>query len=140
MFECNVPGTPTPQGSKRAFVVGGRAVVTESAGEKLKIWRAAVAAEVQATVNELGWELLEKDPCYVTLTFTLKPAKADPKWWVFHRKRPDLDKLIRAVLDELSGRVFTDDSQVAGVTATKTIAWDGATGVHVHVAPLVEEP
>ena len=33
--------------------------------------------------------------------------------------RPDLDKLVRAVLDSLTGIVFVEDSQVAGLSAWK---------------------
>jgi Holliday junction resolvase RusA-like endonuclease len=37
-------------------------------------------------------------------------------------KRPDLDKLIRAILDGITGILIEDDSQVVNITATKQYA------------------
>jgi Holliday junction resolvase RusA-like endonuclease len=36
--------------------------------------------------------------------------------------KPDLDKLVRAVLDALTGVVFRDDCQVAGLSCSKLYA------------------
>jgi len=49
-------------------------------------------------------------------------------------KRPDADKLARGVLDELTGRVIVDDSQVTNLWITKRIANIGeSTGVWIEV-------
>jgi len=49
-------------------------------------------------------------------------------------KRPDLDKLVRAVFDALTNVVFKDDSQVVSVFASKRLAGPGDTvGVTVEV-------
>lgn len=37
----------------------------------------------------------------------------------FHVKKPDVDKLVRAVLDSLSGVVYSDDCQVVDLTTSK---------------------
>ena len=37
-------------------------------------------------------------------------------------KKPDLDKLVRAILDAGSGVAWRDDSQVISITATKRVA------------------
>ena len=47
-----------------------------------------------------------------------KPASA-PKKWVPMVKRPDIDKLGRAVLDALTDVVFEDDSQVTDLLLHK---------------------
>ena len=45
-------------------------------------------------------------------------------------KRPDLDKLVRAVMDAITGVVVVDDSQIVHLVATKRIAeLDEQTGV-----------
>lgn len=121
-----VAGTPKPQGSKRAFVNRrtGRAQMVESAGEPLKDWRGIV----DLVAIEHGPPV--SGPVEVTLTFYLTRPKSHygtgrnagtlkPKAPKEHIQKPDIDKLTRAVLDSLSGRLFHDDSQVSTVTAVK---------------------
>lgn len=45
--------------------------------------------------------------------------------------RPDLDKLIRAVLDGLTGVAYEDDQQVIRITAQK--AYGETEGVHIKI-------
>ena len=48
--------------------------------------------------------------------------------------KPDLDKLVRSVLDALSGVVFADDAQVTGLLTVKRYEQAGVpVGVQVHV-------
>lgn len=138
MFSTFVPGTPTPQGSKRAFVVRGRAVVAESAGQKLKTWRATIGQTIDQqldTVRDISTEPVT-DPVHIKLEFYIAAPKQAPPSHRWHRKRPDLDKLIRAVLDELSGRLIVDDSQVASIIATKELERNGRTGVRINLTRL----
>jgi len=53
---------------------------------------------------------------------------------------PDLDKLVRALLDSLTGVVWGDDSQVAVIQAEKRYAAPEPAGARVAVWPLVEGP
>lgn len=53
------------------------------------------------------------------LSFYLARPKQLPKRITRPGKKPDLDKLIRATLDSLTGTVFEDDSQVVRVLAEK---------------------
>lgn len=46
-------------------------------------------------------------------------TELDPSAGFYHMKRPDLDKLQRAVLDALTGVVYVDDSQVVMIEASK---------------------
>ena len=50
MLTFNVAGTPAPQGSKRAFVVNGRPVMTESSS-KVKPWRQDVTATIRDLID-----------------------------------------------------------------------------------------
>ena len=54
------------------------------------------------------------------------------------KRNGDVDKLARAVLDALvTGRAFSDDSQVIKLSATKRIAEPGEqSGVHIVVAEV----
>ena len=49
--------------------------------------------------------------------------------------RPDLDKLIRAVLDGLTGVAYEDDQQVVRLTAQK--AYGETEGVHIRISERV---
>ncbi len=50
--------------------------------------------------------------------------------------KPDLDKLVRAIMDSLSSVVWRDDAQVAQVRATKLYDDIGRLGVEITVVEL----
>lgn len=53
--------------------------------------------------------------------------------WLAHVKKPDIDKLCRALLDPMKGIIWLDDSQVCFAIISKTYAWDGRTGARIIV-------
>ncbi len=57
-----------------------------------------------------------------TLEFRMPRPKSTPKATPAAVKRPDLDKLARAVLDAITGTVLVDDSQVVDLSASKRLA------------------
>ncbi|MGV0438881.1 RusA family crossover junction endodeoxyribonuclease [Corynebacterium mastitidis] len=67
-----------------------------------------------------------------------------PKAWGRHRDdpmtvRPDLDKLLRAVDDALTGVAFRDDSQVTRIIGHKRRArYEAPTGALITIYPLKE--
>ncbi len=131
VFKLEVRGIPKPQGSMRAFVVKGRPIITSST-KGLKAWRNLVALTAQAKAPQ---ELIE-GPLHIDLDFKLPKPKAEPKRKrTWPSRRPDLDKLIRAILDALTGIVFRDDSQVIGIYAAKD--W-GTPGVEIHIFQISE--
>ena len=86
-------------------------------------------------------------PVSVVCEFTLKRPTSAPKTRVtYPATRPDLDKLVRAILDALSGvGVYRDDAQVINIQASKTYPdqdrWSLPTpGVRVQVHRIVWEP
>lgn len=109
-----VRGTPAPQGSKRAFVVGNRARVVEDS-KKSAPWRDSVAA---AAADAMNGALPIDVPVTVTVTFFFARPKSVKR--PLPSVAPDVDKLARAVLDGLTaGGVFTDDSRVVDLHAKK---------------------
>lgn len=117
-----VLGIPAPQGSKRAFVRGGKAVMIET-NKATMPWRQEVAAVASA---ECGDPLIA-GPVAIDVAFRMPRPKAHykknlelrdnaPLWCA---KKPDIDKLERAILDALTGSAFTDDAQVVSVTKSK---------------------
>jgi Holliday junction resolvase RusA-like endonuclease len=126
-----VAGLPAPQGSKRAFVNyrTGKPVVLEMAGAKLSDWRSAVrdaAVGVMLGMAPGAARVPLTGPLSVSLAFTLPKPKSAPKTRrTYPDKRPDLDKLVRAVLDGLTGPLFADDAQVILLTAGKLYPGEG---------------
>ncbi len=128
-----VRGLPIPQGSTRAWVLHGKPVITSSA-KGLATWRRLVADVAQNHAPREPWE----GPVGIELHFGLpKPKSAPKRRRVWPDKRPDLDKLTRAVLDALTYVVFADDSQVIDIRASKDY---GAPGVVVEIHRIVDQP
>jgi crossover junction endodeoxyribonuclease RusA len=76
----------------------------------------------------------------VKLVFVMPRPTATPKRRTPAAvKRPDLDKLVRAVFDAIgSAGVWADDSQVVTVHAHKRLAELGeTTGVMIHIEPVM---
>src|SRR6266508_1473186 len=124
-----VHGLPVPQGSTRSYVVNGKPVIT-SAAKGLSSWRRLVADVAQRFAPMEPWQ----GPVAIELHFGIpKPKSAPKKRRVWPDKRPDLDKLCRAVFDALTYVVFADDSQVVEIAASKDY---GPPGVVVEVRKI----
>ena len=110
-----VYGDPVPQGSKRAFVVKGKPILTESAGERLKTWRQDIVAAARRELNgDAPMEGALRVTIFCYLRQPKKPKNALPI------TRPDSDKLARSILDGLTtAGVMRDDAQVTSMTVRK---------------------
>lgn len=113
-------GMPKPQGSKRAFIAGGRAVMTESNKGGHRDWRATVSS---CALDAMGDRPMVEGPLAVVMTFAMPRPKSHPKGRrTWPQQRPDVDKLVRAVADSCTHIVWKDDSQVVELTARKVWA------------------
>jgi Holliday junction resolvase RusA-like endonuclease len=112
-----VYGKPQPQGSTKAFIPKGwsRPVVT-SDNAKLKPWRQQLTSTVieEFAKQNLGaCDPIARDiPVFVRMDFYIERPASLPKKFQHATKRPDWDKLSRAVCDSLTGSAITDDSQI----------------------------
>jgi crossover junction endodeoxyribonuclease RusA len=131
-----IPGHPAPQGSKR-HVGGGRMVEN---CKNVKPWRSDIRSAL-LTADGVPFERFH-GPVYVGMEFVMPRPKSAPKRSTPPAiKKPDVDKLARAVLDAItSAGVWDDDSQVTSMTAGKRIAEIGQTpGLHLTIAyPVVQ--
>ncbi len=117
MINCFIAGIPQSQGSSRAFVRGGKAVIT-SANPKNKSWRESVRSAMQEACSELLDE-----PVMVDLVFIMPRPKSHPKTKEKpHTSAPDLDKLTRSILDSGTGVLWRDDAIVHRIVARKKYA------------------
>ena len=131
-----VLGIPVPQGSKRVY--NGRLVDVND--RKLRDWRALVGSMVASDKILAG-------PLTVRFNFYLpRPRghygtgrnadKLKPSAPIVPATKPDLDKLVRACLDAMTGMAFRDDSQVAQLSAAKWYADERKPGVSIEVKEL----
>lgn len=126
-IEFTAYGIPQPKGSTRAFMRPGmKFPVVTSDNPKTKPWQQAVAEAAQRVA---GQPLV--GPVRLELDFALVRPKSLPKRVHAHTKKPDLDKLVRAVKDALKGVLYLDDAQVVALSATK--GYGDAPGVRVRV-------
>lgn len=118
-YTIEVRGAPAPQGSKTVVRAGGkpggRPILIESS-KAAGPWREAVRAETQRVIT-----FPLDGPVFISVTFRLARPKTLPKTAQYPARRPDLDKLVRAVLDGLTmGGAWADDGQVVTLLSSKT--------------------
>lgn len=100
----------------------------------LKPWRQDVQDRAVAAMS--GKKLLT-GPVGVVIDFYMPKPKSAPKTKTVCDKRPDGDKLLRAVLDSLTGVVYKDDGQIVSYEVTKRYADDDEPpGVYIEVYSL----
>jgi crossover junction endodeoxyribonuclease RusA len=131
-----VAGVPIPQGSSRAFVVKGRAVVTSS-NKNLAQWRQRIATEAQRINAESGFYREGKFSYTVCADFFFPRTKSMGKKNLRHTVRPDLDKIQRAVGDGITGVLIPDDAQIDRWSVTKNyLPLDSDKGPRVEISVL----
>jgi crossover junction endodeoxyribonuclease RusA len=131
-IHINVTGLPVPQGSKRAFInrYSGRANIVENNAAGLHTWR----NDVRAAALENGETIPAGEPVSAGIIFYLPRPKSHygtgrnadlikPSAPDVPAGKPDLDKLVRGVLDALtSAGTYTDDSRVVLLVTSKRYA------------------
>lgn len=143
-----VPGTPVPQGSTKAFAVKGKAFTTSTNAGPLARYRNDIRNiwVVSPLKGDAPDPMPERGPFVLIIDFAFArpashylPANSRRKERelrenapLFVEKKPDLDKLIRAVCDALTGYAYIDDSQVTQVQASKR--WAETPSTHITVA------
>jgi crossover junction endodeoxyribonuclease RusA len=128
----SVPGNPAPQGSKRHV---GRGVLIESS-KYVGPWRAKVA---MLSRNVMLRQRLAPfaGAVAVRCEFVMPRPQRCPLPTPPATKRPDADKLARAILDGLTHTCLVDDSLVVDLHATKRTAEPGEpTGVVITVTEI----
>lgn len=143
-----VNGTAAPQGSKRAFKhkTTGEVVMVNDNHKSLTAWRKAVADAAKAAKTK---QHPYAGPVQVAITFYLPRPKAHfgtgknagklkPSAPTWHTKKPDVDKLERAVYDALTkAGIYKDDAQVVGSYHWKHYADPGREpGATIKIRPM----
>jgi crossover junction endodeoxyribonuclease RusA len=127
-----VNGFAQPKGSAKAFVAvspgrAPRAIVTQD-NARGKGWQQLVAEQAQSVAGNA----LFLGPVVLTVVFHLPRPVSLPQKVRQHTRLPDLDKLLRAVGDGLTGTVVLDDKQIVDIHARKCYA-DYPRGPHATI-------
>ena len=123
MPEFFIKGVPKPKGSVHAYA-RGVAVHTKTSKE----WEQIINFNLLQNVRT--GPIFNEGPVFVELDFYLpKPKSARRKSPYVY---PDLDKLVRAILDAMTGIIFKDDSQVTEIRTRKLYA-DNETSAGVKI-------
>lgn len=111
-------GIPATQGSQRALISAstGKAITLPDNKAKLASWRSAVAWEAARIMQ--GRSLLD-GPLELRATFHLPRPVSAPKRRRHPDRKPDLDKLKRAIGDALKGVIYTDDARICRAVTEK---------------------
>lgn len=131
-----VPGTPTTKGSIIAVRHNktGRAVAIPTNSVKQREWQ----AYVRDVIGQEWDQGPTTAPVHVQVDFVMPRRKTAPKGRTdLHIRKPDGDKLERAVWDSLTSIVWADDAQVVRWSGSKREAEIGETpGARIRVALL----
>lgn len=141
-IEFEVLGTPAPQGSKSAVMIGGKPRLIEGKGttgrNAHKDWRTAVADAARDVAGHDDVAAPLDGPLGLSVEFRFATAKARLRsvrlrgfgWKV---SKPDLDKLLRSVGDALVvGGLIVDDARFCQIEASK-IEVEGWTGAIIRI-------
>jgi crossover junction endodeoxyribonuclease RusA len=135
-----IHGIPAPKGSV-THMRNGAYLPAGTAGSRMKflLWKENIAtAARQAMCGKPPWPGAVR----MMAEFQLPVPASMPtkqRGWLPHTKRPDVDKLARALLDPLKEIVWVDDSQVSFLTVNKVYAYNTTPGAIVIIDFLDHE-
>jgi Holliday junction resolvase RusA-like endonuclease len=141
-----VPGKPVTKGSTTAYAIsapntkrGMRAVTTAANDPEQKAWGAHVREAVVTAwgeVSQLGAPTAA--PVVVWCEFVMPRRASAPKGYTEpHTRKPDTDKLLRMIGDQLTHVVVTDDATTVLMGGVKREAEpDEAPGARIRVCVL----
>lgn len=134
-------GYPMPKGSLTRMP-GGQMIPagTTVSRQRVAAWREDIRAAAIAAMGDRGpFKSAIRLRVDITLPFPQTLIRKYQMGWWPHTKKPDVDKLLRAIMDHLTGIVWVDDSQVISVMLTKSYAWDSKPGANVDVTAMGED-
>lgn len=146
VIKFRVDGEPAQKGSMSAFPImnknTGKPVLNDKGipminvtdnSKKTKPWQRQVALEAQKNRPE---KLLEGPVVMVLKFYFERPKSVSEKKRPYPIVYPDLDKLIRAIGDALTGKIYSDDAQVVDIISRKRY---GEAGVEIEVWEITPE-
>jgi len=128
LAEMFIAGGPIPQPRPRITVRGRHGVAYVQKGHAIHAWRKKIADRMR---HEMGTcSPFSGVGLHVVMEFYLPQPASNKK--AIPISRPDLDNLVKAVLDAGNGVIWRDDSQVTTLETSKR--WHDKPGVWLQVS------
>jgi len=126
-IEFFVPGKPVAKQRPR-FSSRGKFGRAYTPSETVNYEALVKMCASEATRSDLPME----SAIGVTLVIHVDRPKSAPKRVVYAKKKPDMDNVLKSILDGMNGILYRDDSQVIHAAVDKVFAVERE-GVHVEV-------
>ncbi len=114
-MKITIPGIPIAMQRPRVFILAGRSKVYNPQLAKKK--------KVMATITQTGVrKLIGRQAIHVQLVFYMPIPKSYArhiKPGRMHNKKPDIDNMIKFILDCMNGIAYEDDAQICKISALK---------------------
>ena len=121
MITINIPGRPVPQPRHQISTIGGFARAYIPKDNPIHSFKESVRLVAKlAMVNNT----IAEGPIRISCEFVIDRPKSHTKarrskFRESHSQKPDLDNLVKALTDAMTGIVWVDDSQVSSILASK---------------------
>lgn len=126
MKQLTIDGVPVAKGRPRFSRYGAYTPKkTQEYEEYVKMCWLAKYGSIQPSEQSLEMNIVFYLPIPKSVNKKQRAEMLDGR--IKHTKKPDIDNLIKSVLDALNGIAYSDDSQIIKVTAVKRYAETGST-------------
>ena len=129
-IRLSIPMNPVPKGRPRVAIRNG----------KVRTYTPERTQEAQDTLIALIYKHRDKMflpyvPVRLSITFYRQRSKWSPKSDILPVRKPDLDNLLKLVLDSMSGILIADDAQITNIHMAKRWSKNG----HGYISIMLEE-
>jgi len=121
VISITIPGRPVPQPRHQISTIGGFARAYIPKDHPIHSFKESVklVAKLAMANNRIA-----DGPIRISCEFVIDRPKSHTKkrrsiHRESHNQKPDLDNLVKALTDPMTGIVWVDDSQISGIVASK---------------------
>ena len=139
-IKFSVPGTPVAKARARTFLDSRTGQYRSITPKKTASYEGDIKRFYQYETE--GYTFQPGMPLAVEITARFVPVKSESKkrrnlmlcGLLFHTKKPDIDNIVKSVMDALNGVAWHDDAQVVSILARKE--YDENAGLDVAIKSL----
>jgi Holliday junction resolvase RusA-like endonuclease len=137
----SIPGAPQGKARARTFYNSSMGRMQSITPERTVLYENLIKLMYQ---HEAHGEQMDEGPLMAVIAAYYEPPKSASKKQLdamlngksFPMKKPDLDNIIKVVLDALNGVAYHDDKSIIGVAATKAYDMEPRVDVRLEVMDI----